>query len=546
MDKLSVKSILKNAWKTFRMKYFMNVLIVFIVGILVGGYSLSTDLGRIGTGVRNASTVQAQLIADRATGSSNAQSLEDLIWASDIIKINPDAMTTGQRYTKGVMSVFVNQISTSGSLVFGVLNGINTLVFKGSVARSVVIFVFSVLLMLFNIFVKNVIYVGKCRYFLEHRRYADTKGDTVLFVYKYNRTLNVAKIMFLRSFFQVLWNFTIIGGVIKSYEYSMIPYVLAENPDVKWRDAFAMSKQLTRGNKGRLFLMDIVYGVGYMLSTFTYNLLSVFFLDPMRECAYAEVYMDLRAMKREKIEGAADILNDRILAVANISDSVYPESAFPLPVHQKRRWIKIDYNRNYSFWTIVLLFFTYALTGYVWEVFYTLANEGLLVNRGTMNGPWLPIYGVGGMVIIVLLKPLRRNPFLMFGGTFVACGVLEYFASWFLEVMFHAKWWDYQGYFLNINGRVCLEGLIVFGLAGVAFTYIFSPLLDNLYSKIKMPLKKYICIGLLSVFAVDLVFSAFHPNQGAGVTYGEGGMGKDTVVVESVVESSVESSVTGE
>jgi len=316
----------------------------------------------------------------------------------------------------------------------------------------------------------------------------------------------------------------------------MIPYILAENPDVTWKDAFALSKQLTKGDKGRLFLMDVVYGIGYIASTFTYNFLAVFLLDPFRECAYAESYMRLRDTKRNVIVKASELLNDRILAVANITDGVYPESAFPLPIHTKRNWIKIDYKRDYSFWTIVLLFFAYSLSGYIWEVFYTLVNEGLLVNRGTMTGPWLPIYGVGGMIVIVILKPLRKNPLLMFFGSFVGCGVLEYLASWLLEILFHTKWWDYQGYFLNINGRVCLEGLFVFGLAGVAFTYIITPLLDNLFSKIKMPAKKYIGIALLAVFAIDLIFSAFHPNQGAGVTY-ENGMGKDTVVYESTVSS---------
>ena len=92
--------------------------------------------------------------------------------------------------------------------------------------------------------------------------------------------------------------------------------------------------------------------------------------------------------------------------------------------------------------------------------------------------------------------------------------------------------------FIESHHHIILEGLFVFGLAGVAFTYIISPLLDNLFSKIKMPTKKYIGIGLLIVFAIDLVFSAFHPNQGAGVTY-ENGMGKDTVVYETTVSSEV-------
>ncbi len=169
----------------------------------------------------------------------------------------------------------------------------------------------------------------------------------------------------------------------------------------------------------------------------------------------------------------------------------------------------------------MLFFFSFAFVGWVWEVFYTLLNEGVLANRGTMFGPWLPIYGVGGLVIIIGLRPLRHRPGLLFLGAFVACGALEYFAAWALEMLFHTKWWDYNGYFLNVHGRICLEGLFVFGLAGVAFTYLFAPMLDNLYKKIPKDKVKPVCIVLLVLFAIDLGFSAFHPNAGAGVTYGD-------------------------
>ena len=525
---MKIKEVLKNSWKPFCMKYYINVLVVFLAGLIIGGYSLNTGFGTIG---RDATSAQ-EILINRDFGNSSSGSIEDFLLQMEIIKPQLDADTTSKQYTKGVFSVFVNQISHSGSFAFGILNGLNTLLFKGSVARSVVIFSAVLFMLLFMIFFKNTLEVGRCRYFLEHRRYAGTKADALFFVYRHGRTRNVAKVMFLRDIFQLLWTFTIVGGVIKAYQYSMIPYILAENPDIKWRDAFKLSKQLTKGDKGRIFLIDLMYGAGYILSGFTLNLLSVVLLDPLYQCAKAEIYMSLRSQKRELTDKGTELLNDRMLAVVNVSDIAYPDSAYTVPFHKRRQWLKIDYDRKYSFWTIVLLFFTYSLVGYVWEVFYTLLNEGLLVNRGTMTGPWLPIYGVGGMIIIVLLKPLRKSPLLMFGGTVIACGALEYFASWLLEFMFDAKWWDYKGYFLNINGRVCLEGLLVFGLAGVAFTYIFSPLLDNLYSKIKMPLKKYIGICLLVIFAADLVYSSFHPNQGDGVTYGEEGMGADIAVIE--------------
>ena len=61
------------------------------------------------------------------------------------------------------------------------------------------------------------------------------------------------------------------------------------------------------------------------------------------------------------------------------------------------------------------------------------------------------------------------------------------------------KWWDYTGYILNIKGRVCIEGLITFGLGGCAFTYIFAPLIDNLFKKISPNIKKTLCIILMLI-----------------------------------------------
>lgn len=515
---LELKKIAKDSWKAFRKKYFMNVLVVFITGILVGGYALSTKNATIGT-TNSGVNAEVRAVVDRATGKSNAEVIENLVNELEFMHIDTRlAHTTGQKYTRGVVSVFVNQITSSGSVGFGILNGVNTLVFKGNISHSVVIFVLAIVLFLFNIFVRNLILVGKCRYFLEHRKYGDTKADKLLFVYKYGKISNVSRVMAIRYGKQFLWNFTIIGGFIKNYEYSMIPYILAEDPTIEWKEAFRLSKELTRGEKKRMFAMDVLYYIGFMLSSFTYNFLSVFLLNPLRECSYSEIYMTLREAK-ESVHSSSKITKDRMLQIYNYSEGVYPESAFPTKPHKLSGWMKIDYNRKYSFTTIILFFFTFAFVGWAWEVFYTLLNDGVLANRGTLFGPWLPIYGVGGLIIIVFLKPLRKNPLVMFIGAFVACGILEYFTSWMLDVLFDTKWWDYTGFFLNINGRVCLEGLFVFGLAGVSFTYIFAPLLDNLYAHLSAQKRKPICIVLLALFAVDLGWSAFHPNKGSGVTY---------------------------
>ena len=183
-----------------------------------------------------------------------------------------------------------------------------------------------------------------------------------------------------------------------------------------------------------------------------------------------------------------------------------------------RKWLKIDYKRDYSISTLILLFFTFAMVGWIWEVSLNLFMTGTFVNKGTLFGPWLPIYGFGGVILILLLYGLREKPALVFLAAIVICGVIEYVASVYLELIYHMKWWDYSGFFLNINGRVCLEGLILFGLGGCAGIYVLAPLVDNLYKKIPHTLKIVICVILIFFFTCDFIHSSINPNSGEGIT----------------------------
>ena len=106
-----------------------------------------------------------------------------------------------------------------------------------------------------------------------------------------------------------------------------------------------------------------------------------------------------------------------------------------------------------------------------------------------------------------------------FFGAVVLCGIVEYFTAWALELTHNGmKWWDYSGYFLNLHGRICAEGLLVFGLGGCAFIYIAAPFFDEIYRRIPKRTARILCILLLMAFAADIVFSLIHPNSGAGIT----------------------------
>lgn len=198
----------------------------------------------------------------------------------------------------------------------------------------------------------------------------------------------------------------------------------------------------------------------------------------------------------------------------------YPMRLFTISEYEKRKGFdNIYYIRNYSIPSLVLLFFTFSLIGWLWEVSLHIIQSGEFVNRGVLHGPWLPIYGSGGIMILLLLKKLRTSPVKEFFSAVVLCGFIEYMTSWYLEITNDGmKWWDYSGYLLNLNGRICAEGLIVFGIGAMFTVYFAAPMLDNMYRKIKMKYLVAISVALVMIFAADNIYSHFHPNEGDGIT----------------------------
>jgi len=175
--------------------------------------------------------------------------------------------------------------------------------------------------------------------------------------------------------------------------------------------------------------------------------------------------------------------------------------------------------RSYTVLNLVLLFFIFSFVGWLWEVSLHLISDGEFVNRGVLHGPWLPIYGMGGIAVLILLKKLREYPIAEFIATVVVCGALEYSVAWNLEMTHNGqKWWDYTGYFLNLHGRICAEGLLTFGLGGLAIVYVVAPTLDNQLKKLNRKVLAVIAAVLLVLYIGDQMYSSKNPNTGKGIT----------------------------
>ena len=169
---------------------------------------------------------------------------------------------------------------------------------------------------------------------------------------------------------------------------------------------------------------------------------------------------------------------------------------------------------------IIFMFFLASVIGWIWEVIWIFCTQGVFANRGVLHGPWLPIYGVGFLLMIFLKKCIGKRPSLFFVASIAVCGCVEYVTSWFLEIFYHTRWWNYSNEVLNINGRVCLKYLLFFGIAGSLIVYGIVPILDNKMDKVAVYKKKVLAAVMVLLFVIDLVVSLIAPNMGIGISTG--------------------------
>ncbi len=155
-----------------------------------------------------------------------------------------------------------------------------------------------------------------------------------------------------------------------------------------------------------------------------------------------------------------------------------------------------------------LLFLTYSIVGWCMEVVGKLIEKKKFINRGFLIGPYCPIYGTGAILITFLLKKYIPAPFVLFIMAILVCGTLEYLTSYFMEKIFHARWWDYSQRKFNINGRVCLNTIIPFGLLGMFIMYVSNPFLIGKFEALPELVLNILFWALLAVCVLDNIISA--------------------------------------
>lgn len=593
----SRKEMKKNARKVLRKHYWLFVVLCLLAAVFGTEFTSSltvensntssagTNTNLILSGMPKITDKFHDIVYELASGNdAEGQEIANQVTQEDIEKTkkNPNMMLGRSR---GVFSMLVNGV-TSGSFFASLAVALTSIVGSGSLAVMILIIGGLLLLSAVWIFGTNLYQAIMRRMFLEGRCYDKIPLQRSLFFLKVRRWFRASLTLFVTAIYQILWMLTIVGGFIKVYSYYLVPYIVAENPELNSKEAITLSRKMMNGHKWECFVFELSFLLWDILGLLTLGITNIFFANPYKIAYFSEYYVELRRIGKERQIKGTELLKDTYLfekagseiltdAYGDIAAETgkqavmltglkgihkflaetfgltiknskeekafeedqaerirlvydteayeglsYPTRLSPIPVKQKRMWLEnIHYIRNYSIWSMIMLFFIMSFIGWVWEVSLHLVSDGVFVNRGVMHGPWLPIYGSGSVLMLIVLYKFRRFPAIEFLTTTALCGGIEYISSYILEITHHGKkWWDYSGYFLNLNGRICAEGLLTFGLGGMMIIYVLAPLLDNIIRRI--PMKKLIaaCFLLIFLFTADQIYSQKHPNEGKGIT----------------------------
>lgn len=268
------KELKDKAKKVLKKNYWSMIIVCFILAICTGEFGMSST---------SIEKNDESIVATESLTSQVEQMKENFEGDNKEFKEQMESIVASN----------VNSALKSQKYVYKIIDAVG-LFSKDSIVAGIALCVGAGIAFLFIVFVADPLIVGGRRFFIKARKSKLTKVGIMGSIFNRNEWLNIVKIMFLRNIFTALWYLTIIGGVIKTYEYKMIPYLLAENPQIKRKEAFKLSKQMMKGNKWKAFVLDLSFLPWDIASIFTLGFLSILYVNPYIVATNTELYMYLK------------------------------------------------------------------------------------------------------------------------------------------------------------------------------------------------------------------------------------------------------------
>lgn len=515
------RTLKKETRKSMKLTYINMICVCFMLSVLTTAYPFSTtfiNLQKMG-GPQYSDAIFTLSIPN---SEAITETISLILERSDFFKLVHNTFFH-------IASLLIDLFSTSISVFFNSLRTINAFFTENFSITLIFLMLGLAVTIFYHFFINYVLIIGEKRFFLENRKYKKTPISKIFYLYKLRCISNPVWIMFCRSAFQTLWNCTIVGGFIKYYEYSLIPFILAENPKISRRDAFFLSKQLMNKNKFKVFLLDLSFVGWKLLSILSFGLLDFLFVNPYITGCKTELYATLRREYVLSRSPRYEALNDSYLEHVPsedellISKALYDDSRGPytkisyfepdqypvflFSVQPKTVKPAARVFRNYDTLTCIFLFYAFSCFGWITEALIHLMRDGEFTGSHILFGPWLPLYGLYGVFIIKAAKKFFKKPVSVFLFNFASFSILQYAFSFFVELIFHRRIWDYSEFLLNLHGRIYVGGSVAFALLGCAYIYYIAPTWADFFGKLSRTTKTAICAVLTLIFVADIILT---------------------------------------
>ena len=155
---------------------------------------------------------------------------------------------------------------------------------------------------------------------------------------------------------------------------------------------------------------------------------------------------------------------------------------------------------------LFLFFWIISIMGFIMEVLVCSIEERKFINRGFLIGPYCPIYGFGG-ILLLALSYFKDNLLIVFLLSMILCSILEYFVSYIMELLFKVRWWDYSNDPYNLNGRICLRNALAFGILGMILVCFVNPFIFNILYNLSDKVLIILGIITLVITLTDVILS---------------------------------------
>lgn len=162
---------------------------------------------------------------------------------------------------------------------------------------------------------------------------------------------------------------------------------------------------------------------------------------------------------------------------------------------------------NYSIIQWLFFFYFYCFFGWVFESTYVSIKQKKFVNRGFMNGPFLPIYGSGGIMMLVVSMPFQDNIFLTYIAGCIGATVLEFVTGMTMEALFKVRYWDYSKNKFHYKGHICLSSTIAWGFLTIFMTGFLHRYVEMIVLAIPNSVLTIVTIIITVCIAVDFTLS---------------------------------------